>query len=156
MQLSKRSILLAFLFVSPALWAASDPLMGTWKLNVAKSRFVPGPPPQSSIVAYEPYGKDGFKVTSDTVNAEGKSLHVVYAAEYDAKGYPITGDPTHDMNYVKRINLYTHQIVNKKNGKITATSLRVISKDGKTMSITTKGTNPGGQKVYRVQVYDKQ
>jgi hypothetical protein len=29
---------------------AADMIVGTWKLNVAKSKYSPGPPPQSAMV----------------------------------------------------------------------------------------------------------
>jgi hypothetical protein len=133
---------IALLSFSAALWAADDPLMGTWKLDVAKSSYSSGAPPQSTISSYEPYGKDGFRFTSDTVNAQGKASHISYVSEYDGKDYPITGDPARDSNSAKRIDLYTHLITNKKNGNVTTTSRRVVSKDGKTLTITTTGTTP--------------
>src|SRR5258706_16362446 len=81
MQSSTRKLSLALLFVamlmpafmstlfSTSLWADDDPLMGTWKLNVEKSKFSPGKPPLSATNTYKPYGKDGFQYTSDQVSA---------------------------------------------------------------------------------------
>ena len=149
------TVLLALLFVSIALRADDDPLTGTWKLNLAKSKYSPGLPPKSSTTTYAPYGKDGFKYTSDQVDAHGKSLHVTFVAEYDGKDYPITGDPTRDTIFAKRIDRYTHQTTNKKDGKVTTTSRRVISKDGKTLTITTTGKNAQGQDVHNVQVFER-
>jgi hypothetical protein len=134
----------------------NDPLMGTWKLNVAKSKYSPGAPPQSGTTTYEPYGKDGFKFTADNVDAQGKSTHVTFVAEYDGKDYPITGDPSRDAISCKRIDSHSHQTTNKKDGKITTTSSRIISKDGKTMTITSTGKTPQGQAVHNVQVFEKQ
>ena len=153
-----RKLVFALLFISAGLWAAdaTDPLMGTWKLNVAKSKYSPGQPPKSGTTTYEPYGKDGFKFTSDNVDAQGKSSHVTFVAEYDGKDYPITGDAARDAIFAKRIDRYTHQTTNKKDGKITTTSRRVIAKDGKTLTITTTGKNPQGQEVHNVQVFEKQ
>ena len=158
MHLSTRKLVIAILFVSAALWASdpSDPLMGTWKLNAAKSKFSPGKPPQSSQTTYGPYGKDGFQFDSQQVDAQGKPQHVTFVAEYDGKDYPITGDPARDMIFAKRLSRYSHQTTNKKDGKITTTSHREISKDGKTLTITTTGKNPQGQEVNNVQVYEKQ
>ncbi len=48
----------------------SDPRTGTWKLNVEKSKFSPGPPPQSLTVKVEPSGQ-GEKVSTEGVNADG-------------------------------------------------------------------------------------
>lgn len=153
---STRKLVFALWFLSAALWAADDPLLGTWKLNLTKSTYSPGPPPKSGTTTYEPYGKDGVKFTSDQVNAQGRSLHVTFVAEYDGKDYPVTGDPNRDAIFMKRIDAYATETTNRKDGKITTSSRRVVSKDGKTLTITTTGTNPQGQPVHNVMVYDKQ
>ena len=158
MQVSTRKFVIALLFVSASLWAADakDPLMGTWKLNVAKSKYSSGQPPKGGTTTYEPYGKDGFKFTADNVDAQGKTTHVTFVAEYDGKDYPITGDPSRDTIFCKRIDSHSHQTTNKKDGKITTTSRRVISKDGKTLTLTTTGKTPQGQEVKNVLVFEKQ
>ena len=48
----------------------TDPVIGTWVLNVAKSTFSPGPAPQSESRTYVAAGKD-IKVTSSGVGADG-------------------------------------------------------------------------------------
>lgn len=45
---------------------------------------------------------------------------------------------------------------NKKGDKVVATSTWVVSEDGKTMTVTTKGTNAQGQAMSNVTVWDKQ
>ena len=66
------AILMSLAWVAPAAWAQDKDLgMGTWKLNLAKSKYQPGPPPKSLVVTFEPAGK-GVKTTSDFVNAEGQ------------------------------------------------------------------------------------
>jgi hypothetical protein len=49
-------------------FAQSNPLVGTWKLNLAKSKFGPGPPPRSQTVNYEAVGQ-GLRVTADVIDA---------------------------------------------------------------------------------------
>jgi hypothetical protein len=46
--------------------------------------------------------------------------------------------------------------VRKKAGKQVQTYSRVVSKDGKTMTVTVKGTNAKGQTINNVSVYEKQ
>ena len=147
---------LALLFISASVWAAQDPLIGTWKLNLSKSTYSPGPPPKSSLNTYGPHGQDRFTYDAVQVDAQGTSLHVTFVADYDGKDYPITGDPTRDAIFAERIDAYTTRTTNKKNGKITTASLRVISKDGQTMTLTTTGTNAQGQPVNNVTVYERQ
>lgn len=133
----------------------SDPLIGSWKLNVAKSRFSPGPPPKSGTIKYEPTGQ-GIEVTTDGVNAEGVHTATHYTANWDGKDYPILGSQTADTVSLKRIDRYTTERTDKKSGKVVATLRRGVSQDGKTMTITTKGTNAQGQAVNTVVVYEKQ
>jgi hypothetical protein len=134
---------------------ADDPLIGTWKLNVEKSKYSPGPPPQSLTVTYAPSG-EGIEVTTEGVNAEGAPTSTHYMANLDGKDYPITGSPTADMVSSKRIDRYTTERTEKKDGKTTVTIRRVVSRDGKTLTITSRGTNLQGQAVSTVSVFEKQ
>ncbi len=130
--------------------------VGLALLFISASTYSPGPPPKSSLNTYGPHGQDRFTYDAVQVDAHGTSLHVTFVAEYDGKDYPITGDPTRDAIFAERIDAYTTRTTNKKNGKITTASLRVISKDGQTMTLTTTGTNAQGQPVNNVTVYERQ
>jgi hypothetical protein len=147
----------ALLVAVPALRAADDPLIGTWKLNVAKSKFSPGPGYKSQTLKYEPASNGGLKLTADIVDAQGKQLHDGYTAVYDGKEYPMAA-PSSNADTVKleRIDAYTTVRTNKKDGKPTMIQKRTVSKDGKTMTVTTTGTNGQGQQLNNVQVYDRQ
>src|SRR6266436_5965307 len=133
----------------------TDPRMGTWKLNVAKSQFSPGPPPQSLTVKVEPSGQ-GEKVTAEFVNADGTRTTTQYTANFDGKDYPLTGSRIADTVSLKRIDARTTVRTDKKGGKVAQTLRRVVSQDGKTMTVTTKGTNAEGQAVNNVAVFNKQ
>ena len=69
---------------------AADSAIGTWKLNVAKSKYTPGPSPKSATITYEETA-DGIKRTGESVDAEGKTTSFEYTAKYDGKDYPVTG-----------------------------------------------------------------
>jgi hypothetical protein len=129
--------------------------VGTWKLNVAKSKYDPGPPPQSQTLKVEAVGK-GEKVTSETLTADGKKVTVTYTANFDGKDYPLTGSPMADTVSLKRRDARTTERTDKKGGKVVQVLTRVVSVDGKTMTVTLKGTNPQGQAVNNVIVFDKQ
>jgi hypothetical protein len=136
--------------------AQSNNDAGTWNLNVAKSKYSPDPVPKSATIRVEPAGA-GVKVTVDQVLPDGTKRHWEYTGNYDGKDNPITGNnPDADMIARTRINATTIQTVSKKAGKVTTTSTQVISSDGKTRTITTKGTNGQGQTVNNVGVYEKQ
>jgi hypothetical protein len=136
--------------------AQSNNDVGTWNLNVAKSTYSPGPVPKSATIKVEPAGA-GVKVTVDQVLANGTKAHWEYSGNYDGKDNRVTGNnPDADMVARSRINATTIQTVSKKAGKVTTTTTHVISSDGKTRTITTKGTNAQGQTVNNVGVYEKQ
>ena len=133
---------------------APDPLIGTWKLNVAKSTFQPGPAPKSTTLKYEA-ASSGIKVTVDTDGAAGPG-HWEYTANFDGKEYPVAGNPEADVVALKRITALSTEAHLKKSGKAVTTNTRVVSADGKTLTITVKGTNAKGAKVHNVQLFDRQ
>jgi hypothetical protein len=133
-----------------------DPFVGTWRLNVAKSKYSPGPAPKSQTSTYEAAGP-GYKVTVKGEPASGAAQLWSYTSSLDGKDTPITGNnPNSDMVAVKRIDALTLESVNKKGGKVTTTQRNVVAADGKTRTVTTTGTDAQGQKVSNVAVYEKQ
>jgi hypothetical protein len=135
--------------------AFASPMMGTWKLNEAKSKFPPGAP-KNHTVKYEAATGDEIKVIVDGVDGEGKPTHNEWTGKFDGKDYKITGDPTADTRSYKKIDDRTSELTNKKAGKVVATGRIVISADGKTRTVTVSGTNPKGEKVTSSAVYDKE
>lgn len=136
-----------------ALAQASDPLVGTWKLNVAKST---GAAFKSGTSKIEPVGA-GVKFTVDLVAADGAVSHWAFTANYDGKDNPVIGNsPYGDAVAVTRIDARTTRLTSKKGGKVTVTQTIVVSADGKTRTTTTKGANAKGQAVDTVGLYEKQ
>jgi hypothetical protein len=137
-------------------WAQdADPLDGTWTLNVSKSKFNAGPTIKSQTRKYEVSG-DTVKQTLDGVDASGKPVHMTFNAHYDGKDYPVGGNPDADTIAVRRTDKYSAKSTQKKDGKTTLTTERHVSKDGKTLTMKTTGTNSKGEKVDNVLVFDKQ
>ena len=123
---------------------------------MAKSKYSPGPAPQSLTVKVEASGQ-GEKVSTESVNADGTRGATGYTANFDGKDYPLTGSVVGaDMVSLKRIDARTTERTDKKGAKVIQTLRRVVSQDGKTMTVTTKGTNPQGQAMNNVAVFDRQ
>jgi hypothetical protein len=130
---------------------SSDPLIGTWKLNVAKSKGV-----KSGSTIIEAAGK-GIKFTVDLVPTDGAPSHWAFTANYDGKDYPVTGSsPYGNVVAVTRVNAKTIRITSKQDGKTTTTSTIVVSEDGKTRTTSIKGTDVKGQPVDITSFYEKQ
>lgn len=132
-----------------------DPRTGTWILNVAKSTYKPGPAPRRQTVRIEPSGQ-GERVRSDTFNTNGTRVATDYTAAYDGTDYPLKGSPVADAVSLKRIDANTTERFDKKDGHVRLVYRRVVSPDGKTMTVTINGVNAAGQTVSNVVVFEKQ
>lgn len=148
-------IAIALVSFGAALYAA-DNNIGTWKLNVAKSKYDPGPAPKSATLKIEAWGEDGVKFSSDGMDAEGKPTHFDFQAKYDGKDVVVKGNPDFDMLAYKRVDANTLEVTTKRAGKVAGTGKVTVSKDGKTRTVTQMGTNAKGEKINNVMVYDKQ
>ena len=143
-------------FLMAEAFAQSDPQVGVWKINLAKSKYSPGPPPKSATTRIEAAGA-GTKVVVDQVAGDGTVRHWEFTANYDGKDSPVTGNnPDADVVARSRINATTVQTISKKGGKVTTTQTSAVSSDGKTRTVTSKGVNGSGQQVNNVAVYDRQ
>lgn len=129
-------------------------LEGTWTLDAAKSTFSPGPAPKGMTVSYTAQG-DALKIVVDVTPSEGAPQHWEMAPKFDGKEYPVTGHPTADSISVKVISERRVVSTLKKNGKVTGTTTRTLSADGKTLTIAVKGTTPDGKPRSDVQVLHK-
>jgi len=148
-------LLLAGIAVTSSVRAADDPSSGTWKLNLAKSKFSPGPAPKSSTVTIKiENGTETY--TSEGTNADGKPNNMSFTAKMDGKDSPVTGNPFGDTIAIQHPapNKFTATI--KKDGKVTMTVHVVVAADGKSRTSSYSGKNADGKEVHDVMVYDKQ
>ena len=147
---------LVVVLAGTALAQSSDPRLGTWKLNLAKSTYAAGTAPKSVTFTSEAAGA-GIKSTVDVVAADGTVQHWVVTTNYDGKDTPLVGTNVQDETVARtRVDANTVKMVYKKAGKVISTQSSVVSKDGKTITITSTGTDAKGQTVKSVAVYDKQ
>ena len=154
----KRRVTFAIVFslgLVGSLWAA-DPFVGTFKLNLAKSKW-PSSPPKELTVVVASQGDD-YLVTGTGTDADGKPTAVKYT--FPKKGGPIAytegGPPSGTSATVKKIDDYTADSTTTQDGKVITTSHYAVSKDGKTSTLTVKGTDAQGNPVDRVEVFDRQ
>ena len=132
-----------------------DPRTGVWKLNLAKSTYKPGPPPTSQTVRIEPSGQ-GEHVRSEALNPNGTRVVMEYTAAFDGTDYPLKGSPVADTVTLKRIDANTTERFDKKGGHVMLVYRRVVSPDGKTMTVTVNGVNAQRQQVSNIVVFEKQ
>ena len=137
------------------LLAQTDPAVGTWKLNPAKSRYSPGPVPKSNLITIVAID-NGIKVSGKGTDGAGKPTSIDYTLTFDGKEKPVTGSPDYDSTTGKRINANTTEQTRKKGGNMVQTAKREISADGKTMTITTRGKDASGRAVNNIGIFEKQ
>jgi type IV secretory pathway protease TraF len=135
--------------------AQSDPAVGTWKLNTAKSKYDPGPMPKSNTITITAV-PNGVHVVARGEDAKGQPTGIDYTATFDGKDAPVKGAPGYDTTSLKRVDANTTEQIRKKDGKMVQTVTRKVSADGKTMTVTTRGKDENGRALNTVAVYDKQ
>jgi hypothetical protein len=145
----------AFGILTMALFAADSPFAGTWKLNAAKSKLEGSGVGQSATVQIEVI-ENALKATVQATDPQGQPLNFSYQAPLDGKPGTVTGSPTTDTVSVRSVNDHTLTAQGKKAGKVVYNDRRVVSKDGKTMTINRNGTDPNGKKFHAVLVFEKQ
>jgi hypothetical protein len=150
-----------------------NPIIGTWKQDMEKSTYSPGPPPSKGTYSVRQYaaGDDG-SIVAITMNVDARglpSLGAISAANYDGREYVqhtvatlATSLGSHigprldrTISY-KYVDQYTVQIVQKQDDETVSASTRTISRDGKTMTDRFDYTNATGQRVTNVLVFEKQ
>jgi len=135
------------------LLAQSNPFVGTWKLNVASSKYDPGPAPQSQTRTWDASGM----VMVNGINAAGKPVSYGYPIKGDGVEYPTMGavPNTADKITTKKIDANTYEANFTKAGKHVETATFKVSNGGKTLTIMAKGATDAGA-FNNVLVWDKQ
>lgn len=146
-------MLATVLFAGPAL--AADPILGIWKLNVAKSKFNPGAELTAGTRVYTEVngtytleqkltGKDGKETSNKVQYREGEDMK---------QASPIAGA---DTTHAKKVDANTWDFDLKKDGKVVGHVHRVVSADGKSMTVRNTGTRLGGATGEETLVFDRQ
>jgi hypothetical protein len=153
-QFSILAVLVVVLAAGSVVLAQSDPFVGTWKLNVAASKFDPGPAPQSQTRTWDPSGS----VNITGVNAAGKTTGYSYTIKGDGKDYPTGGAIPNGSDTIssKKVSANEVKATFTKAGKQVESTTFTVSKDGKTLVIVAKGVLPTGQNMNNETHWDKQ
>lgn len=122
-------------------FAQSNPLLGTWKVNLEKSKYASGNAPKEQTNTYVQDGPN-IKNMGKTVDSQGNTLETVLLHIYDGQPHPSTGNPLFDSSTYTRIDANTLMWSRSKNGKQVLVGYSVMAPDGKsytTTNITTAG-----------------
>ncbi len=143
----------ALSFTAAAACFAASPQMGTWKLNEAKSKLVPGMGKNTTVTYAEQ--KDKIKITVNGVDKDGKPTHSVWVGKWDGKAYPVKGNLAYNSVAYRVVNDRTNDITAMKDGKIGWRGRITVAPDGKSRTVTINGTDAQGKKFKAKVVYDK-
>jgi hypothetical protein len=132
-----------------------DAWFGTWTLNVAKSVYVPGPPPyKRARYVIEPWN-DGLKVTYDMVHPRGGTTHLEWIGKFDGQPYQLQGVDEYVTYAYHRVDDRTYEVMVRIDDRTAAVSKVTLSADGQTMTTTTTGRDATGRAVTTTTVYEK-
>jgi hypothetical protein len=146
-------VTIALCFATGTACFAANAQMGTWKLNMKKSKLTHDANRNNTVV----YSSTLFqtKVTIDGTDAKGKPIHSEWTGQFDGKDHAVTGDAMEDMRSYTKVDDHTMNFTMKKGGKLVLTGRIVVAPDGKSRTVTTITTGAKGKKVRSTAVYDK-
>jgi hypothetical protein len=126
----------------------SDLLAGHWRVNLAKSIYEPGPPPAVAPTITYTRTADGY----DWSASGGASGTITF----DGKFRPVAGVRNYDEIAFTPRDAYTTEVTRRRGGGVVQTGLRVLSRDGTTLTITFDGIDADGRTIHERVVYEKQ
>jgi hypothetical protein len=151
--------LMVFPLAVSLLAADPYPFAGTWKLNVAKSKFEgPIKPPKEETIFIQEQG-DQVIETVKGVAADGLPIFEKHAhATTGSEVKVLEGAPPAGISRVlanRKAHARSSDMRIMRDGKEIATAHDVVSNDGKTIRTTIKGTDDQGKSFETVEVWDR-
>ena len=141
-------------FATPSF--AQNPV-GVWKVNLAKSKYSPGPAPKSGTITTTAVAGGSFKTINEQVPATGAPTKFEITYKFDGNDVkPVGTNPNADMQSYSRVDDRHWTVVSKLKGKVTLTSKIEVAADGKSRTTTQTGTDAQGRTVNNFIWYDKQ
>src|SRR5262249_52692851 len=123
--------------------------------NVKKSKYPAGTLPKSMIIQMEAAG-EGIRYRSETIDANGRTSTAEYVADYDGREAVVKGRVGLLLPVaLKRVDSDTVEASYMRGFQVVATSRRVVSKDGRSMTVTTTSKDKEGKSVTNIGVYDR-
>jgi hypothetical protein len=151
------SVLVPTLAVSGLVVGQTNPIAGTWKRDLAKSKYT-GAPAKSQTRTYQAQADGFWKISVESIGIDEKHVAYSYVVKFDGKDYPVnegTADGPDTIN-IKRVDSNSVSSSFKKAGRVVETTQAVVSEGGKVLTIMSKGTNASGQSFDNRMVFDKQ
>jgi uncharacterized protein YfaP (DUF2135 family) len=157
--MSKRNLALTVALVLLALSftvAATNPFLGTWKLNEAKSHF-PAAAGKNTTVTYTAAADGMITIVTDGVDGKGNPVHGEWTGKFDGKPFPVTGG-TNGVNMRTLMAKGERRLImtNLNGVKPVSKGSIEVSSDGQARTVDITGTGPDGKPYKATYFYDKQ
>src|ERR1041384_5218551 len=116
---------------SAVMFAADNPFIGTWKLNVAKSKFSPNTAMKEATMTFEADG-DKVKRVMHATTADGQPMNQEGSVVWDGMPHKVDNpDGSSMMVAVKKVGGHVLDVTVKQNDKVIQTVKVSVSSDGK-------------------------
>jgi hypothetical protein len=149
-------ILIAALLLATSATASVDPFAGKWVLDVQRSKYPARARPKSMVIEMETVGQ-AVRYHSETTYANGRKAQANYSAKYNGQQAVVMGARGLMLPVsLKKIDRRTVVASYTRLLQVVATSRRVVSSDGRSMTITTISKDQAGKQVTTIGVYEKQ
>ncbi|MSR21670.1 MAG: hypothetical protein EXR91_11990 [Gemmatimonadetes bacterium] len=149
--------------------AGSDPILGTWKVNVERSVYSPGPRPPAELVTLREYAAlEGgwFRFTMTSADALGVPTLNVGVYKLDGQRHPVhttvtlgafmsAARPSNLTRSYRVIDPRTTESTNYTGNTAAIPIVRAVSSDGRTFIETTRGTDAQGVAVNNVILWER-
>jgi hypothetical protein len=152
------AVVVVCLALAGSMFADSTAFVGTWKLNLEKSKYPAGMAPKSLTRTVSADG-DSLTYKFDGVGPDGAAISFSFTCKLDGSDAEVSGSGVPygaDHIAIKQVNSHMSSATLKKAGKVVGTTSATVSHDGKMATLTSKGTSADGKSVKSVAVYDKQ
>jgi hypothetical protein len=124
---------------------------GTWKLNLAKSTYSPGPPPFTRATRRIEASGDDVTIVDEMVRSRGGVIHLEWTGKFDGRDYPVQGVELVLTNAYRRVDDHRYELIQKMDGEVVATARLVLSPDGKTVTTVNSSRSASATTIYEKQ-----
>ena len=129
--------------------------VGTWKRNLAKSSYSPGPAPTAEQTVTMEIVDGLLHVTENSFSAQGQPTRTAYIVNFDGTEQAV--DPAQGLTRTYRwIDERKFEGVNYVLREETTMIEYALAADGTSYTLTTSGITAQGQLVHNVVIYEKQ
>ena len=146
--------------IGSSLFGANDPFVGTWKLNVAKSKRAPsstGKATKEETMTVQDVGDQAY-ITLKGTREDGTTFGRKESVSIKGGPLNVSGNrpPVGTSAVMKKLNDRTADFIYARDGKVYLTDHYTVSADGKTIRNQYKGTDAQGKLVEGLTVWDRQ